>query len=71
MGVRQVRRDSRASSNHRGYWCSGTVQREKTGEDRGVSRGERKGSGSKDQVEMGEDRQRRGEGGGGKTRVHP
>ena len=31
MGVRQVRRDSRASSNHRGYWCNGTVQREETG----------------------------------------
>ena len=40
------------------------------GGDRGVSREERRASGRKDQAERGEDRQRRGEG-GGKTRVHP
>ena len=31
MRVRQVRRDSRASSNHRGSWCNGTIQREEAG----------------------------------------
>ena len=68
MGVRQVRRDSRASSNHRGYWCNGTVQREETGASV-EGRGERAAARTKQKG--GEDRQRRGEGGGGKTRVHP
>ena len=39
------------------------------GEDRGVSRGVRRESGSKDQAERGEDRQRRGEGGGGEVAI--
>ena len=68
MGVRQVRRDSRASSTHRGCWCNGTVQREETGAS-AEGRGERAAGRTKQKG--GEDRQRRGEGGGGKTRVHP
>jgi len=68
MGVRQVRRDSRASSNHRGYWCNGTVQREEAGASV-EGRGERAAARTKQKG--GEDRQRRGEGGGARRGYTP
>ena len=61
MGVRQVRRDSRASSNHRGYWCNGTVQREEAG---ASVEGGGEQAAARIKKREGEDRQRRGEGGG-------
>ena len=59
MGVRQVRRDSRASSNHRGNWCNGTVQREEAGASVEGEESKRQQGPRRE----GEDRQRRGEGG--------
>ena len=68
MGVRQVRRDSRARSTHRGYWCNGTVQREETGAS-AEGRGEQAAGRTKQKG--GEDRQKRGEGGGARRGYTP
>jgi len=66
--VRQARRDSRASSNHEGYWYNGAIQREETGAS-AKGRGGRAAARTKQKEGGGQAKEGRRR--GGKTRVHP